>query len=308
MPAVQSPALVSIPFQGLETSAGFFKTEASLPKKVLSHSRSFAVAIQEPAMLIDFHFHYPTPEQCPYIERFAEACYETAEKFGIDYFTLINMPGDSDQTDRLIHDHKLFIGLGHMRLDQDGPDKIDEYIDRGYRGLKFIRPEDPLDSRKYYPLYERAQKRKVVSLFHTGPIGRDDPKFAHRTGMGMMLPVHLDTIARSFPELTLVGAHMGGTHFDDALAVMTLNPNVYFDFSARALVKAPEFYKGEFWYPLNFKKILFGTDSMPLDFHIPHGNCQAIVKAVNPPKEDVEAFWGGTAGRLLGVYKETKGR
>jgi predicted TIM-barrel fold metal-dependent hydrolase len=48
-------------------------------------------------------------------------------------------------------------------------------------------------------------------------------------------PGTLDTLARAFPELVMIGAHLGSPWFLEALSVALYHKNVYFDLSGGAV-------------------------------------------------------------------------
>ena len=43
-------------------------------------------------MIIDAHHHYPKGTVCPYVETYAEALEEIAEKYGVSHFCLLGLP------------------------------------------------------------------------------------------------------------------------------------------------------------------------------------------------------------------------
>ena len=106
-------------------------------------------------------------------------------------------------------------------------------IDRGVfeLGLKGIKlgPNyqnfDPLDEAAFQ-IYRRAQELKLPVLFHQGtsPSRFADLDYAH--------PRHADRIAKAFPDLKIVLAHMGHPWQTDCIAVIRKHPNVYADCSA----------------------------------------------------------------------------
>ena len=106
-------------------------------------------------------------------------------------------------------------------------------IDRGVfeLGLKGIKlgPNyqnfDPLDEGAFQ-IYRRAQELKLPVLFHQGtsPSRFADLDYAH--------PRHADRIAKAFPDLKIVLAHMGHPWQTDCIAVIRKHPNVYADCSA----------------------------------------------------------------------------
>ncbi|MET9319587.1 amidohydrolase family protein [Streptomyces sp. NPDC003038] len=97
----------------------------------------------------------------------------------------------------------------------------------GLRGLKtapcYLRmsPADPL----WYDVYETAQELGVPVLVHTGytPAKKADPRF--------FSPRLLDQVARDFPGLRLILAHLGTPWTDAALDLMVRHPRVHADLS-----------------------------------------------------------------------------
>lgn len=128
---------------------------------------------------------------------------------------------------------KTFIPLAYVDLwDKKISGKaIKSYARQGFRGLKFIDPYYPYDHDFYMPAYEMAEELKLPVLFHTGlyrPSGAH-AKTRHPALLNMH-PARLDRIARAFPELKIVMAHMGTClwRFEGA-QLIKLHPNLYAD-------------------------------------------------------------------------------
>jgi hypothetical protein len=169
------------------------------------------------------------------------------------------------------------IGLG--QIDLDSPDVID-IIDRfhaaGFRGIgEITKPKYSYDDRRYWPAYERAESYGMIILFHTGIVNRNNPDVATDVSSDRMRVSTLDLIARRFPKLTIIGAHLGNPDYAWAGEVGRWNPNVYFDVSGSTLIKKQEdyvFFKSVFWWtsvasahtPKSstpaFEKLVFGSD------------------------------------------------
>ena len=80
------------------------------------------------------------------------------------------------------------------------------------------------NDQEVYPLYEKAMDLKIPVAFHTGwAPGTARLKYAR--------PIHVDDVAVDFPQLTIIGCHMGAGWFHDFALVATKNPNIYADFS-----------------------------------------------------------------------------
>ena len=108
---------------------------------------------------------------------------------------------------------------------------VEAFAERGFRGLKCIAPYHPYDHDLYMPVYERAEQIGLPIVFHTGAY-RPNAQAAvtRRPLLRNMHPLAIDRIARSFPELRIVIAHMGTTFFRSVAAeLMMLHPNVFGD-------------------------------------------------------------------------------
>lgn len=104
-------------------------------------------------------------------------------------------------------------------------------------------------------LYATAERLKLPIMWHQGT------SFVHQGPLEKSRPVYLDPVARSFPELKMIIAHMGHPWIGEAISVVRKNPNVYTDISAlasrpwqmyNALIEAIEYGIED--------KLLFGTD------------------------------------------------
>jgi hypothetical protein len=124
-------------------------------------------------------------------------------------------------------------------------------------GFKAIRVlpwlwEAPPTDRRFYPVYVACIEEGVpfcTQIGHTGPLM---PSEVGR-------PIYLDQVALDFPELVVVGGHIGYPWTDEAIAVATKHQNVYIDTSAYAVRRYPtqlaDFMRGH-----GAGKVLFGTN------------------------------------------------
>ena len=84
----------------------------------------------------------------------------------------------------------------------------------------------PPDDRRYYPLYAECIELEIpfcLQVGHAGPLMPSEP--------GRPIP-YLDHVACEFPELTIVGGHIGYPWTVEMIALATKYPNVYIDTSA----------------------------------------------------------------------------
>ncbi len=126
-----------------------------------------------------------------------------------------------------------FIPFGF--LDFSKPvDIVDRLKEKGFHGLKCIRPVYNYDDERYFPYYERAEKLKMPVLFHTGLVSRADRSMLPEgvsTNSSRMRPCYLWGIASAFPDLTIIAAHLGYPWGQEAFLCGTCYPNIYLDLS-----------------------------------------------------------------------------
>ena len=96
----------------------------------------------------------------------------------------------------------------------------------GFRGVRFECPCEPYDDERFFPVYEKLQELSMPAFFQTGHM-RGDVKCRADN----MRPIYLDTIARYFPDLYIVGSQLGNPWFFEAMSAMMYNKRVFFDLS-----------------------------------------------------------------------------
>ena len=109
------------------------------------------------------------------------------------------------------------------------------------------------DDRHYYPLYVACIELGIpfcLQVGHAGPLKPSEP--------GRPIP-YLDQVAATFPELTIVGGHIGYPWTTEMISLTTKYPNVYLDTSAYKPSRYPEelvrYMRGH-----GRKKVLFGSN------------------------------------------------
>ena len=151
--------------------------------------------------------------------------------------------------------------IGFMSLDPNEPAWLDDFEhslkDLKLRGVKLAplyADFDPRD-RKLDELYSRCVANNLPILFHAGT------SFVQFGPVEWGKPYLWDEVARRFPDLRMVLAHLGHPWEGECIAVIRKHPNVYADVSA--LCYRPwQFYNSmrlaeEYGVQ---HKLLFGTD------------------------------------------------
>ena len=130
--------------------------------------------------------------------------------------------------------HGLLTGLGTLHPDlEDVPAAVEEMISYGLHGVK-LHPDMQkfnIDDPKAYPIYEVCQARNLPILMHMG-----DPRF------DFSHPDRLHRVLTDFPELVVVGAHMGGwANWDYACERLAGFKHLYVDTSSSLATPGKEY-------------------------------------------------------------------
>ncbi len=133
--------------------------------------------------------------------------------------------------------------------------EIEKAVDMGFKGLKFmphLHMLNPNDE-KMYPIYEKALEYDLVLLFHSGT------QFHRGTKIKYCKPIYFDDVAVDFPDLKIIIAHFGYPWYEEALAVVRRNKNVYFNIAGWSPKYIPDTVIRQMNSILQ-EKVLFGTD------------------------------------------------
>lgn len=196
------------------------------------------------------------------------------------------------------------IPFGVIRLGKDQASMVGELKAQGFRGLKITRPPADYDADAFLPIYRETEKQKLPILFHTGmilptPYDQEDDVSSER-----MRPMKLDRIARLFPDLAMVLAHMGSPWLQEAAAMARFHPNVYLDITAAAKgwrsQVSPEEFKRLLYWEGSFSKLVFGTDVLPKDMAAALEEQRNLLVALKLDNNLMESFFSGNALRLMG--------
>ena len=129
---------------------------------------------------------------------------------------------------------------------------VKEYGFKGLRVLPWLWGLPP-DDRRYYPLYAECVELDItfcLQVGHAGPMRPSEP--------GRPIP-YLDNVAHEFPELRIVGGHIGFPWVAEMISLMMKHPNVYVDTSAyKASRFPPELVT--YMREAGKHKVMFGTN------------------------------------------------
>ncbi len=233
---------------------------------------------------------------------------------------LLTPPKYLDQAKGFIAKHpNRLIGLGDVKLDDpNAVELVDRFHAAGFRGLgEMSSPLKNYDDRSYWPIYERAQYYGMVVLFHTGIVMRSNPELPVDVSVDRMRPTTLDLIARRFPKLEIVGAHLGNPDYAWAAEIARWHPNLHFDLSGSSLIKKQDdyrFFKSIFWWsgvvsshtPKSgasaFEKLVFGSDVFNgelEEFDRQLERYHKLLDACDVPPDAQANIFSGTLWRIL---------
>lgn len=204
------------------------------------------------------------------------------------------------------HPGKLFGFASVNPHDEDAPHQLERSVrELGMVGLKLapIYQNFYPDDKRYFPIYAKAQELGIPILWHQGT------SFVTEGFLDASRPAALDPIARAFPELKMIIAHLGHPWYEECVSVIRKNTNVYADMSA--LGSRPwQFYNAmmsviEYRVP---HKVLFGSD---FGFFTTENTIHSF-RAINDltegtklpriPEEAIESIIHRNTPELLGLY------
>jgi uncharacterized protein len=166
---------------------------------------------------------------------------------------------DNDEVAAIVRAHPdRFAGVASVDLRQ--PVRAVTELRRAVTDLGFIAVRIvpwlwnlPPNDRRYYPVYAACVELGIpfcTQIGHTGPLCPSEP--------GRPIP-YLDDVLLEFPDLVVVGGHVGYPWIDEVLSLAAKYPNFYIDTSAYAVHRLPaalvEFMRGR-----GRARVLFGTN------------------------------------------------
>ena len=170
--------------------------------------------------------------------------------------------------DRAIKDYPdRFFGLYGIdpTMGMKGVREFQEAVEeRGYIGAHGYPHwfEMPIDHARWYPFYTKCCELDVPIQFQIGQSMVYAPDYPIRS-VGQ--PITMDPVACDFPELKLIGIHVGIPWTDEAIAMAWKHKNVYLGCDAHS----PKYWPASFVQYINTygqDKVIFGTDFPVLDF------------------------------------------
>ena len=128
------------------------------------------------------------------------------------------------------------------------------------------------DHARYYPFYAKCVELDIPIQMQVGQSMVYDPTYPRRS---VGRPICIDAIACDFPELKVVGIHVGIPWTDEMIAMAWKHANVYIGCDAHRPTYWPESFI-KFMNSYGQDKVIFGTDFPVLDFERTRADFEAI--------------------------------
>ena len=132
--------------------------------------------------------------------------------------------------------------------------------------------ELPPDHAKWYPFYTKCAELEIPVQLQVGQSMIYDPTYPRRS---VGRPIALDAVACDFPELTLIGIHVGIPWTEEMIAMAWKHPNVHIGCDAHS----PKYWPASFVQFINTygqDKVIFGTDFPVLQFERTRAEIEAL--------------------------------
>lgn len=283
-------------------------------------------------MIWDVHCHFPrdweNPDN-PDRERLLDERAEALRAAGVTRASLLSggrFGFSYEESIVLARRHEeLFVPVAVVDPDEHRGDLVERVHGLGYRGLKIIGPRRAYDNPYYYAVYGAAERLGMPVLFHLGVIGggvdysithpRRDPDAAEtmarmeRIGRRMprdvsalrMRPFHLDTIANNFPELHIIGAHMGGTgNYDESASVARWRHRVHFDLSGGETIERHAVERGLIGREIGVEKLVWGSDCQTAEIADHVARFRGIFAGLDLSADECDRIWYRNAAEMFG--------
>lgn len=128
------------------------------------------------------------------------------------------------------------------------------------------------DHARWYPFYAKCVELDIPVQLQVGQSMIYDPSLPRRS---VGRPITLDSVACDFPELKIVGIHVGIPWTEEMIAMAWKHPNVYIGSDAHS----PKYWPASFVNYINTygqDKVIFGTDFPVLDFERTRREIEAL--------------------------------
>ncbi|WP_027947270.1 amidohydrolase family protein [Amycolatopsis taiwanensis] len=238
------------------------------------------------------------PTVAPTVSMTLDAMDQAGVRFGLlsAWYTPFGPLITNDEVADIVSAHPGRFG-GIASVDLADPVRAVREIRRCVRDLGFVGVRVlpwvwnlPPNDRRFYPVYVACVEEDVpfcTQVGHTGPLRPSEP--------GRPIP-YLDEVLLDFPELVVVGGHVGYPWVNEVLSLADKYPNFHLDTSAYAVHRLPreivEFMRGR-----GRTRVLFGSNYPMLT----PGTCLKRLADLGLGAEATELYLGGNARRVFSL-------
>ena len=185
-----------------------------------------------------------------------------------------------------------------------------KYMDEGFKCVKMFPPVGFMpDDERFFPLYEKIEEAGVPILFHAGQtnikIISQEPGVRKATNSRYSHPMNFDMVARLFPKMSIVLAHMGYPNYVEAWSVAHANSNIYLDIAGSGpwTEGIPVVFNalgGHQFIPVDFKRVIWGSDNcLTQAEHIARSDVYLRQMGCSSPERKM--VFGETSRKLLNL-------
>jgi predicted TIM-barrel fold metal-dependent hydrolase len=269
-------------------------------------------------MKIDFHYHYADQDA------FIEGLIKEMDASGVDITLLMGGPEEGfweykncgfAGNEKVLEAVRKYPDrlIGNIYIDPrdaDALETLEKYVNEGFKCVKMFPPVGFYpDDEKYFPLYEKIEEYEIPILFHSGQtnikIISKVPGVRKATNSKYGNPMNFDMIARLFPKMPIVLAHMGYPHYAEAWSVCHANKNIYLDIAGSGpwTEGIPIVFNalgGHSFIPIDFKKVIWGSDNcLTQGEHISRSD--VYLRQMGSDSQDRKLIFSETAKQLLKI-------
>ncbi len=199
---------------------------------------------------------------------------------------------NGEVAENIAHCPARFAGLASADLNDPmrGVREIRRCAANGFVGVRIV-PwlwDLPPNDRRYYPIYATCVDLNLpfcTQIGHTGPLRRSEP--------GRPIP-YLEDVLLDFPELRVIGGHVGVPWIEEVLSLARKFPNFYIDTSAYAVHRLPrqliDFMRGD-----GRGRVMFGSN-WPM---LPPSRCLERLDELGLDADARAQFLGAAARRVF---------
>lgn len=222
----------------------------------------------------------------------------------LPHFTKENMPDHS--WDLCNNNEKLFL-CPSIDIQKNIPEqlnniknKMSQYPNCRVVGLKIFLAYQMgrADDERMYPIYDFAKEHGLSVTFHTGYPSYHLP---YENDMEGSKVKYVSNVARQYPEVNFIVAHMGDPYYDESIQAMHGLSNMFTDFCGAfepgTEVAADEegtiekFAHAIHQYPDTYKQIIYGTDYCPPILLWEIDKYDYTIQKIFPEEQFEDIYW-----------------